>query len=268
MSWSIFRVSFFIVLGLVISATTIFLAQCSKSSSGDPVAVPEPPLFASEKAGEDFLVAALDEIEFLSDAPLNGISPGLSLSSLHLLAKVSADSVYVYGEVDADGIGSVVTERRAYPKGMLLITVRKSHGGPGGRVVTETRRYTSTAAYLQDRPQQTNLTELYCPSSDTIVTHVLRNGVLDTYTFRLPVVTRVVDPGDGSVKVTTRYGLNGAVASEITDGAGTFVQRRLSNGLSDGSVITRSEYADSTWRSTRTLGLADGTVFREVTSNY
>jgi hypothetical protein len=49
-----------------------------------------------------------------------------------------------------------------------------------------------SADYLNDNPQQSNVTEAFGLSSDTIVTHVLRNGTLETYTFHLPVVTRTI----------------------------------------------------------------------------
>jgi len=111
-----------------------------------------------------------------------------------------------------------------------------------------------------------NVTEVYGLSRDTIVTHVLRNGILETYTFRLPVVTRIVNPGDGSVRITSRFGSSGAVVSEVRDGSGTLIQHRSSSGLADGSIVSYTQFADSSWRSVRTVGRSDGSVFREVTS--
>jgi hypothetical protein len=184
-----------------------------------------------------------------------------------ILAKTSTDTVYIYGEVTPDGYGAVVTERYAHPKGLLLITVRKSYGKGNGHAVTQAKRYISYADLLSDNPQQTNVTELFGLAADTIVTHVLRNGTLETYTFRLPVITRVVNPQDGSIRVTTRYGANGYVISEVRDGNGGLIQLRRSNGQADGSLVTRTEFVDSSWRQVRTLGQADGTVLREVTSS-
>ncbi|MGA9116801.1 MAG: hypothetical protein WB626_08505 [Bacteroidota bacterium] len=219
-----------------------------------------------EETGEDFLIGALQELhsiaEWAESRPLPPSAPG----GKRLLLKTATDTVYVYGQVIAGGYGAVVTERRAYPKGILLITVRKSYGKGGGRIVTDTKRYISYENLRDDEPQQSSFTEMYGLSADTIVTHVLRNGVLETYTFRLPVITRTVNPSDGSVRITTRYASEGKIVSEVTDGAGALVYLRKSYGLSSGALVTRTEYPDSSWRNTLTLGQADGTVFKEITS--
>jgi hypothetical protein len=121
---------------------------------------------------------------------------------------------------------------------------------------------------LNDSPQQTNITELFGRLKDTIVTYVLRNGRLDTYTFRLPVITKVVNPQDGSVRTTTRYASGGAIVSKVEDGNRNLIQVRRSFGLADGSTVTRTEYPDKSWRQVRTIGQADGTILRESTSGF
>ena len=220
-----------------------------------------------EETGEDFLISALDEVNSIAEWAQSNSPAGLPPRERRLvLSKTATDTVYVYGQVIAGGYGAVVTERHGYPKGLLLITVRKSHGTEGGRIVTDTKRYISFESFQNDEPQQSSLTELYGLSSDTIVTRVLRNGVLETYTFRLPVITRVVNPVDGSVRVTSRYGADSSIVSEVRDGNGALIQLTGNNGLSTGGLNNRTEYADSTWRNTLTLGQADGSVFREITS--
>jgi hypothetical protein len=84
----------------------------------------------------------------------------------------------------------------------------------------------------------------------------------------LPVVTRVVSPQDGSIRVTSRYAFNGQIISKTIDGDGNLVQLRISYGQSDGSTITRTEYPDESWRQVRTRGESDGTVTRETTSGF
>jgi hypothetical protein len=272
-----------------------------------PTNLPEVPPLEFEARGEDFLISALDEVHAIADwtnaiptglserseVPLSGIPlnsgilksgtkstvemsiPPASGRDLNLpqrenkliLSKSATDTVYIYGEVTPEGYGAVVTERYSYPKGLLLITVRKSHGKENGRIVTQTKRYISYADLQNDNPQQTNVTELYGLAADTIVTHVLRNGTLETFTFRLPVITRVVNPQDGSIRITTRYGANGYVISEVRDGNGNLIQLRRSNGQAEGSLVTRTEFPDSSWRQVRTVGQADGTILREVTSS-
>jgi hypothetical protein len=228
--------------------------------------------------GEDLLIGLLDELDAIANSaaqPAGHSDPGGLAGLLTnnpkdnrrlVVSAAASDTTFIYGEITPDGFGAVVTERHQYPKGLLLITVRKTHGKPQGRIVSETRKYISFADLRKDSAQQSNVTDVYGLSGDTIVTHVLRNGILETYTFRLPVVTRVVNPGDGSVRVTSRFGTAGAVVTEVRDGSGALIQLRKNNGLADGSVVNYTQYADSTWRSVRTVGQADGTVFREITS--
>jgi hypothetical protein len=235
--------------------------------------LPDLPGYQFEATGEDYLISALDEIQTITDwAENNRNTLPKSLAPVYLpdpkmtLAKTATDTVYIYGQLISGGYGAVVTERYAHPKGILLITVRRTYGKANGHIVTETRRYVSYADHRNDKPQQTNVTELYGTQTDTIVTHVLRDGRLETYLFRLPVVTKVTNPYNSSVRVTSRYAANGQVISRVVDGTGSFIQLRRSYGLADGSTVTRTEYPDGSWRQTRTRGEADKTITRETTS--
>ena len=255
------------LLALTFSACEMRLQIPSQSNT------PDISPYQFEATGEDYLISALDEVQNIadwSDSFQNGLSARLSeLSSTGksaLLIVTSTDTIYIYGQVITGGYGAVVTERYARPKGLLLITVRKTYGKANGHIVTETKRYASYADHRNDNPQQTNVTEMYGAHSDTIVTHVLRNGTLQTYTFRLPVITRVVNPQDGSIRVTSRYASNGEIHSKVTDGNGNLVQLRRTYGQTDGSTVTRTEYPDGSWTQVRTRGQADGTVLRETTS--
>jgi hypothetical protein len=260
------------ILSLTLAAMT-FIACEMRLQIPSSTNSPDIPAYEFEATGEDFLISALDEVQAIadwSDSFKNGLSACLSeLTSAEkkaFLVVTSTDTVYIYGQIIPGGYGAVVTERYARPKGLLLITVRKTYGKGNGHIVTETKRFASYADHRNDNPQQTNVSEMYGTQSDTIVTHVLRNGTLQTYTFRLPVVTRVVNPQDGSIRITSRYASNGEIVSKVTDGDGNLVQLRRSYGQSDGSTVTRTEYPDGSWRQVRTHGEADGTVTRETTS--
>lgn len=283
------------LLGAALSLLlAVLIGGCERENQlTQPTNLPEVPPLEFEARGEDFLISALDEVHAIADwTNFSAISTGLSERSeakstvemsippafgrdlklpprenKFILSKSATDTVYIYGEVTPEGYGAVVTERYSYPKGLLLITVRKSHGKENGRIVTQTKRYISYVDLQNDNPQQTNVTELYGLAADTIVTHVLRNSTLETFTFRLPVITRVINPQDGSIRITTRYGANGYVISEVRDGNGNLIQLRRSNGQADGSLVTRTEFPDSSWRQVRTVGQADGTILREVTSS-
>lgn len=260
-------------LGLLAVA---FIQGCGTNNHlNQPPELPDLPQYQFEASGEDFLISAIDEVHAIADwvgisgsqsGPLTTNQPPRAVNKM-ILSKAATDTVYIYGQITSGGYGAVVTERYAHPKGLLLITVRKSFGRESGHIVTETNRYISYADLHNERPQQTNVTEMYGLSSDTILTSVLRNGTLQTYTFRLPVVTRVVNPDDGSVRITTRYAENASIVSEVRDELGTLIQRRTNYGQPDGSLVTRTEYTDGSWRQVRTCGQADGSILRETTSS-
>jgi hypothetical protein len=262
---------------IVVGALSLYAGGCRKDSPPAP-SIEQNPASQLQSPGSEFLIGLLDELVVIGgDAPqtagpstaVSGPEPLQELSPDHgkrIIASTATDTTFIYGEITPDGFGAVVTERHQYPKGLLLITVRKTHGKPMGGIVTETRKYISFQDLRRDSAQQSNVTDVFALAGDTIVTHVLRNGTLETYTFRLPVVTRVVNPRDGSVRVTSRFGSGGSVVSEVRDGNGALIQLRRNSGLADGSVVSYTQFPDSTWRNVRTVGQADGTVFREITT--
>jgi len=250
----------------------VILISCERNKQAtENTSSTDIPQYQFEATGEDYLISALDELDAIADwtignANAKGISIIPSRYQISALAKTNIDTVLIYGALTEDGYGATITERYTHPKGIPLITIRKSYGKENGHVVTDTKRYISHADYLNDNPQLSNITEVFGLSSDTIVTHVLRNGTLETYTFRLPVVTRTINPLDGSVKVSTRYAQDSMVVTEVRDGNGILSQLRRTYGSSDGSLVSRTEYADGSWRQTRTLGRSDGSILREITS--
>ncbi|HEX9006947.1 MAG TPA: hypothetical protein VF889_06610 [Bacteroidota bacterium] len=248
---------------LAASALTLLalgtLQGCKETATAP--ADPSPPGISSiETTGEEFLVAAVDEL-----AAIAAWADPLSVRKAAPLGRIDVDSVYVYGQITPDGLGAVVTERHAYPKGILLITVRKSYG-KNGHVVSETKRYISDETFRSNQPQQSSVTDVAATAGDTIVTHVVRNGTVETFTFRLPVVTRTTNQTDGTIRVTSRFASGGAVVSEIRDEGGTLIRRTRTTTLPSGAIQTRTEYADGSWRTVSTLGQADGSVLREITS--
>ena len=210
------------VIPILTLAIAVIIYGCFKSHPVEPAL---PTLSTTESSGEDFLIGALEEIESIAEWPQAHPSRSPKLPSMQhktLLSRMSGDSIYIYGQITPDGFGATVTERHQYPKGILLITVRKSHGANNNRIVTETKKYITFQNFEDDIPSSTNLTEVYSVG-DTIVTRVLRNGLLETYTFRLPVITRSVNSITGAVTVTTRFGESGFVVSERRDGGGALI---------------------------------------------
>jgi hypothetical protein len=213
----------------------------------------------AESSPEEYLIGLLDEIGAI--AAWTG--PAGMQKKASALEKADAESVYVYGEITTAGYGAVVTERHAYPKGMLLITVRKSYGMPLGHVASEVARYTSVEAMRRGEPEQTSLTEVY-GLGDTIVTRVLSNGLQETFTFRLPVITATIGATAELTRSSIRFALSGDVVVETRNGLGQLIQTQRTRGEADGALVTRTEYPDSSWRETRSVGEGDGTVYRET----
>jgi hypothetical protein len=222
-----------------------------------------------EQGGEDLLIDALEELHAVADwaesnAGSSGYPAGSGAPSGMLLSKSMADTVLIYGE-EVGGVGAVVTERHTYPKGLPLISVRRTYGGGSGETVWELSKYISHQDFINDQPEQYIRTEIYGLSDGRILTHVERDGVFETYTFRSPVITRDIS-ADGSVRVTSRYGSGSAVVTEVRNGAGDLIRLARSYGAADGSVYRRTENPDGTWRTVRVLGQGDGSILREITS--
>lgn len=217
------------------------------------------------ETGEQLLFDAIDELTAIAEWPGNAGKQSVGGAALHELRKNSGDSVFVYGTVMPEGLGAVVTERHTHPKGLLLITVRKSYGSPG-RIVSEVKRFDSYEGFRNDQPGQVTTTEIRPSSRDTIVTYVLRNGITETYTFRLPVVTRVNDLVNNTVRITSRYALAGGVVTEVTDENQALIRRTTNSALSTGALQTRTDMPDGSWRVVTSLGRADGSILRETVS--
>ena len=242
-----------------------FLLGCHKDQIDSPTSPPDNTEVLPTETPQDLLIATIQEVEDLSD--WSGPGRVTTAVGTKVVLKAEADTLYIYGQVTPQGYGATVTETHSYPKGIPLITVRKTHGREGGRIVSEVRRYTSSQAFQRNEPAQSSITEVYALSQDTIVTYVRRNGVQETYTFRLPVVTVTVASSPENTRRVARFARAGEVLVETRDGNGRLLQTRRSSGWADGSLITRTDYPDGTWRSTRTLGRVDGSILRENQSS-
>lgn len=213
---------------------------------------------------EDLLIGAVDEVTSISEMPIGSRIAG-SAQAISVLPTGTADSVYVYGALTPEGLGAVVTERHTYPKGLLLITVRMSFGR-NGAVVSDTKQYTTQENFRSHVPDQSVTTEVLPLSRDTILTHVMRSSQLETYTFRLPVVSSVVNQQTHTTRVTSRFPRSGSIVSEVTDQTGALIRRTISTALPGGALETRTENPDGSWRTVTTLGRADGSILRQTTT--
>jgi len=241
------------------------LSACTENAPQALEGLPGGSAALTAKAPQELLLETLDELQAFTET-VSRSNPSVTGPAFRL-QKGSADTIVVYGRQTADGYGAVVTERRSYPRGILLITVRTTHGKENNVVVSELRRYTTHSALASDEPEQVILTEVFGLSKDTIVTRLTRNNRVETYTFRLPVVsvTQKADPAES--RTVTRTASGGEIVVETRDGNGQVLSRQRHSALPDGSLITLTEYPDGSWRRTRTLGRADGTILRETTTS-
>jgi len=244
----------------------VFLSGCTPKTL-HPTEPSQPETTAAPETGEQLLFDAIDEMTAIAE--WSGLSRPLSAGedAVPRLLKNTGDSVFVYGTVTAGGVGAVVTERHTHPKGLLLITVRKSYGTPG-RIVSDVSRFDSYESFRAGEPQQTTTTEIRPASRDTITTYVLRNGITETYTFRLPVVTRASDLVNQTVRITSRYASAGSVVTEVTDENQSLIRRTTNSALATGALQTRTDLPDGSWRIVTSLGKSDGSILRETVAGH
>jgi hypothetical protein len=252
---------------VVAGFTLLLLFSGCRRETLYPTEPAQPQTIETPETGEQLLCEAIDEMTAIAEwSGTVGSQTTGERVPLHL-DKNSGDSVFVYGTVTSGDLGVVVTERHTHPKGLLLISVRKSYGSPG-RIVSEVKQFDSYESFRGDQPQQTTTTEVRPASRDTIVTYVLRNGITETYTFRLPVVTRVTDQVNHTVRITSRYASAGSAVTEVTDENQALVRRTTSSALSTGALQTRTDMPDGSWRVVISLGRADGSILRETVTGH
>jgi hypothetical protein len=248
---------------VAVTLALLALGGCRKDEPVAPVTPPDASSVLPNESPQDLLVAAIQEMEDLGEMSLAG---RIIQKGGPPLQAIAADTLYVYGQMTSDGYGATVSERRTYPRGIPLITVRKSFGRRG-RIVSDVSRYTSLETFRRNEPAQTSVTELYGMNGDTIITTVRRSGGVETFTFRLPVITVTLGVTSADTRRLSRYGRSGAIVVETRDGNNVLIQTRTNSTRDDGSLITRTDYPDLSWRMTRTLGRADGSILRETSKS-
>jgi hypothetical protein len=193
-----------------------------------------------EDTPEALVIDALKNFEEVHEWILAG-KPFGKQNALLKVDQVNADSTWIYGDTLTGGVGVVITERHAYPKGLLLITKNYKYGDYANlTIVSINERYISWSQYNSGTPETKTKTELTFESapSEAIVTHITRwtKNVITTresYTFRNPVITidnsrgtktvRKAKPND-EVIVTETYDLstNNLLQSRWTGASPTY----------------------------------------------
>ncbi|MGC8596259.1 MAG: hypothetical protein ACP5US_10890 [Candidatus Kryptoniota bacterium] len=229
------------------------------------------------------LIATSTQIGKRSPDAVSGLRP-----VINLIIPAGGDTTFVHGDtmtIGSDLYGVVVTERHQHPKGLLLITKAIKYGYADG-IVSRTQRFISWTQYNSHMPETETFSYIR-PDGDKILAEVTRNKGTATlshmFTFTSPIVTvntsantkTVRSPGDPvsgkSTIATSTYDLS----------TGYILNRRLTfhdEGILPsypgappfGAFATRTEtYQNNTltkWTETATLGFADHSVYRVIST--
>jgi hypothetical protein len=255
---------------LSLLAFAFFIFSCSNPTSEDFNAKT-----TDEDTPEALVIDALKNFEDVHEWILAG-KPFGKQNALLKVDQVNADSTWIYGDTLTGGVGVVITERHAYPKGLLLITKNYKYGDYANlTIVSINERFVSWSQYNSGTPETKTKTELTFESapSEAIVTHITRwtknVQTRESYTFRNQVITidnsrgiktvRKAKPND-EVIVTETYDLstNNLIQSRWTGASPTF----------SGGFFTRTNNYDNgnlvSWTKTTTVGQADGSIKRII----
>ncbi len=104
----------------------LIFSGCEKSNDHATDTSTKPPSLSKDEA-LSIMNEVLDDFEFIHQSMLSGTSLAKIAPSRSqpIVMKVETDSIFVYGDTATiNGVlhGIVVTEKHAYPKGLLLIT--------------------------------------------------------------------------------------------------------------------------------------------------
>lgn len=226
----------------------------------------------------------LDDFEFIHQAMLSGasLSKASPSPSQPIVMKVAQDSIFVYGDTaTVNGVlhGVVVTEKHAYPKGLLLITKSLKYAPSNTRgIASVTDRYISWAQYSAGTPEQRTESVIQPQSSSgtdsTIEVHATRTKgsvtLNETYRFTSPTVTIDVSKGTRVVR-TADPAADGIVTATYDQSTGILLTKRVT-GQGEappyGGFYTQTfNYVDgelNNWVKTTTRGQADHSVIKIV----
>ncbi|MCL4538631.1 MAG: hypothetical protein M1378_03380 [Bacteroidetes bacterium] len=206
------------VHGAISLLVLIFLvfAGCERSNDHATDTSAKPPSLSKDEA-LSIMNEVLDDFEFVHQSLLSGTSqamiaptrsqpivmsvPTSSERDLDKVGKVATDSIFVYGDTATiNGVlhGIVVTEKHAYPKGLLLITRSAKYSPSNTRgIASVTDRYISWAQYSAGTPEQRTESVIqpqFSSGTDlTIEVHATRTKgsvtLSETYRFTSPTIT-------------------------------------------------------------------------------
>ena len=266
-----------LILGLLI------FAGCERSDDHATDTSTKPSSLSKDEA-LFIMNEVLDDFEFvhqsmLSGTPLAKIAP---TRSQPIVMKVATDSIFVYGDTATiNGVlhGIVVTEKHAYPKGLLLITKSAKYSPSNTRgIASVTDRYISWTQYNAGTPEQRTESviqpQFSSGTDSTIEVHATRTKgsvtLSETYLFTSPTVTIDVSKGTRVVR-TADPAADGIVTATYDQSTGILLTKRVT-GQGEappyGGFYTQTfNYVDgelNNWVKTTTRGQADHSVLKVV----
>ncbi len=261
----------------------LLLSSCDRSNNHMTDSSSNEPAISKDEA-LSIMNEVLDDFEFVHQSLLSATSPAniAPTRSQPILMKVATDSIFVYGDTATiDGVlhGIVVTEKHAYPKGLLLIT-RSAKYSPGNTrgIASVTDRYISWAQYSAGTPEQRTESviqpQFSSGTDSTIEVHATRTKgsvtLSETYRFTSPTVT--IDVSKGTRVVRTADPAADAIVSATYDQATGILLTKRVTGQGEappyGGFYTQTfNYVDgelNNWVKTTTRGQADHSVIKVV----
>ena len=269
-------------LPLLILLFLIF-AGCERSNDHSTDTSTKPPSLSKDEA-LSIMNEVLDDFEFIHQSMLSGTSLRKSAPtrSQLIVMKVATDSIFVYGDTATiNGVlhGIVVTEKHAYPKGLLLITRSAKYSPSNTRgIASVTDRYISWAQYSAGTPEQRTESviqpQFSSGTDSTIEVHATRSKgsvtLSETYRFTSPTVTIDVSKGTRVVR-TADPASDGIVTATYDQTTGILLTKRVT-GQGEappyGGFYTQTfSFVDgelNNWVKTTTRGQADHSVLKVV----
>ena len=275
----------------------LIFSGCERSNDHATDTSTKPPALSKDEA-LSIMNEVLDDFEFIHQSMLSGTSlrksgptrsqpivmsvPTSSERDPDKVGKVATDSIFVYGDTATiNGVlhGIVVTEKHAYPKGLLLITKSSKYSPSNTRgIASVTDRYISWAQYSAGTPVQRTESviqpQFSSGTDSTIEVHATRTKgsitLSETYRFTSPTVTIDVSKGTRVVR-TADPAADGIVTATYDQTTGILLTKRVT-GQGEappyGGFYTQTfNYVDgelNNWVKTTTRGQADHSVIKIV----
>lgn len=243
----------------------------------------------SQDEAKQILMDMLDDFEQTDQllASSTGLRKAGTVSlpgkNVPIVFAVTPDSTFVYGDtatIDGHLNGIVVTEKHAYPKGLLLITKSMKYA-PSNTVgiASVTEKYISWTQYKNHTPDTRTISiagpQFSSGTDSTIQTQVtkIQGSVTLSESFRFATPIRTLDLSKKTVSVRAADPSARQVITAVYDMNTGMILTKRATGQGDVSLGYGSYYSQSytynngdlaSWTKTTTVGQADKSILKVV----